>query len=248
MDARALIDRLTEREKQALRCWLEHKTAKEIALDLGISHHAVEKRLKMARTKLGVATSLEAARMLAEDERYQPTVAHSPDLAEFAEEPHNQLSKPLILGATVMIFLTTATAIVLSQASSIEVRQAYEAIENGATRYVGDFQYVPASEERVRAYVRQMFDVRDKDGSGFIEEEEAFIVLISTRSGAEPSATDPDDIVEELSGEEAQAQYIANVDKDGDGKVSPEEFAAPVLPQFLERGIPLIPADWSTPY
>ena len=53
MEAENRITRLTEREKEALRRWLGHKTAKEIALDLGISHHAVEKRLKMARVKLG---------------------------------------------------------------------------------------------------------------------------------------------------------------------------------------------------
>ena len=71
----AEIARLTERERECLRHWLEHKTAKEIALDIGISHHAVEKRLKMARTKLGVATSLDAARILAQSEGYGRTVA-----------------------------------------------------------------------------------------------------------------------------------------------------------------------------
>ena len=50
MHDRKLLSRLTEREKVCLRQWLQHKSAKEIAADLGISHHAVEKRLKMART------------------------------------------------------------------------------------------------------------------------------------------------------------------------------------------------------
>jgi FixJ family two-component response regulator len=53
MDDRGALSRLTEREKVCLRQWIQHKSAKEIAADLGISHHAVEKRLKMARTKLG---------------------------------------------------------------------------------------------------------------------------------------------------------------------------------------------------
>jgi DNA-binding CsgD family transcriptional regulator len=69
------LARLTEREKVCLRQWLEHKSAKEIALDLGISHHAVEKRLKMERLKLGVASSLQAAQMLGEAEGYQQPVA-----------------------------------------------------------------------------------------------------------------------------------------------------------------------------
>ena len=80
--AASAIARLTERERECLRLWLEHKTAKEIALDLGISHHAVEKRLKMARTKLDVATSLEAARLLAEAEGYDRTVAGPAELPD----------------------------------------------------------------------------------------------------------------------------------------------------------------------
>ena len=74
MDDRERLSRLTEREKLCLRQWLQHKSAKEIAADLGISHHAVEKRLKMARTKLGATSSLEAARMLGEAERYGQAV------------------------------------------------------------------------------------------------------------------------------------------------------------------------------
>jgi len=74
------LARLTEREKMCLRQWLQHKSAKEIALELGITHHAVEKRLKMARIKLDAASSLHAARMLGEAEGYGRTVSHSPDL------------------------------------------------------------------------------------------------------------------------------------------------------------------------
>jgi DNA-binding CsgD family transcriptional regulator len=74
MDGRESLSRLTEREKVCLRQWLQHKSAKEIAVDLGISHHAVEKRLKMARTKLGATSSLQAARMLGEAEGYGQAV------------------------------------------------------------------------------------------------------------------------------------------------------------------------------
>ena len=75
MDDRNSLSRLTEREKVCLRQWLQHKSAKEIAADLGISHHAVEKRLKMARIRLGAASSLEAARMLVEAEGYGQAVS-----------------------------------------------------------------------------------------------------------------------------------------------------------------------------
>ena len=92
MDGRESLSRLTEREKVCLRQWLQHKSAKEIAADLGISHHAVEKRLKMARTKLGATSSLEAARMLGGAEGYGRTVPQSPDLVSDALPLHSALA------------------------------------------------------------------------------------------------------------------------------------------------------------
>jgi DNA-binding CsgD family transcriptional regulator len=62
------LARLTANEKECLRRRLLPQTAKEMASDLGISPHAVEKRLKMARAKLGVSSSLAAARLLAASE------------------------------------------------------------------------------------------------------------------------------------------------------------------------------------
>ena len=56
---RAAILRLTMAERECLKRCLNHQTAKQMALDLGISPHAVEKRLKMARAKLGLSSSLE---------------------------------------------------------------------------------------------------------------------------------------------------------------------------------------------
>jgi len=61
--------RLTEAQRVALRLFMERKTAKQIALELGITPKAVELRLKGARDALGVATSAEAARILATSEK-----------------------------------------------------------------------------------------------------------------------------------------------------------------------------------
>ena len=76
----AAVARLTPKERECLDRWLAHATAKEIALDLGITHHAVEKRLKSARAKLGVTSTLEAARLVAAVEGYGSTVSQSPEL------------------------------------------------------------------------------------------------------------------------------------------------------------------------
>ena len=109
------LSRLTEREKICLRQWLQHKSAKEIAVDLGISHHAVEKRLKMARTKLGATSSLEAARMLSETEGYGHAVPQSPDLVSNAlplQSPSNRLA---LLGVGIMILVGAIVVALLLQ-------------------------------------------------------------------------------------------------------------------------------------
>jgi DNA-binding CsgD family transcriptional regulator len=105
MDDLQSLSRLTDREKVCLRQWLQHKSAKEIAVDLGISHHAVEKRLKMARIKLGATSSLEAARMLGEAEGYGQAVARSPDLVSDARPPHSAFHRLAVFGVVIMVLV-----------------------------------------------------------------------------------------------------------------------------------------------
>lgn len=64
--------RLTQAQRVALRMFMERKTAKQIALELGITPKAVELRLKGARDAFGVASSAEAARLLAIVDQQQP--------------------------------------------------------------------------------------------------------------------------------------------------------------------------------
>ncbi len=109
------LSRLTEREKVCLREWLQHKSAKEIAGELGISHHAVEKRLKMARTKLGATSSLEAARWLREAEGYGQPVAQSPDLASDALPLHSTFVRLVGFGVAIMIVVGAIALGLLSQ-------------------------------------------------------------------------------------------------------------------------------------
>jgi len=115
MEKSDLLARLTEREKACLRQWLQHKSAKEIAADLGISHHAVEKRLKMARIKLGAASSLQAARMLGEAEGYGQTVAHTPDLPSHTLPLQSVFTRPLIFGAIMMSLIGAAILALVMQ-------------------------------------------------------------------------------------------------------------------------------------
>lgn len=176
-------DRLTEREKQALRGWLERKTAKEIALDLGISHYAVEKRLKMARTKLDAGTSLDAARMLAEAEAdaYGQTVAASTDLP--TEPEINDLSYPSPDPATnnrrKIMIVSTSLGLALMMSA---LQQQAQDIDGPAV--------VAALEKTLSSEVetaQDAFERLDHDKSGFIEAEEFISPLsqILTQADAE---------------------------------------------------------------
>ena len=57
--------RLSARQRQCLQGVLALKPAKRIAHDLGITPSAVEKHLRQAREKLGVASTAEAAQIFA---------------------------------------------------------------------------------------------------------------------------------------------------------------------------------------
>jgi len=57
--------RLTGAQRKVLRLWSTRRSAKEIGRELGITHCAVNERLRSARRILGVGTSAEAARLLA---------------------------------------------------------------------------------------------------------------------------------------------------------------------------------------
>ncbi|MEO0418042.1 MAG: DUF4019 domain-containing protein [Pseudomonadota bacterium] len=87
------IDDLTDKEKQALRLLLAGHDAKSAALELDISVHTLNDRLRAARRKLGVTTSKEAARALGQAEQSESEPApqsfvHKP--LGVQENPENQ--------------------------------------------------------------------------------------------------------------------------------------------------------------
>lgn len=66
------LETLSAREKETLRLLLAGHDAKSIARSLSLSVHTVNERLRDARRKLGVSSSREAARLLAEAENGSP--------------------------------------------------------------------------------------------------------------------------------------------------------------------------------
>jgi DNA-binding CsgD family transcriptional regulator len=122
MQTEKRIETLTEREKICLRLWLQHKSAKQIAADLQITYHAVEKRLKIARIKLGTTSSLEAALLLRDAEQSNQTVAYPPDL--HGPHPNSQSSpnRKLMIGGFAMTLMAAAVlALTMRPSTDVEL-------------------------------------------------------------------------------------------------------------------------------
>lgn len=221
-------ERLTEKEKECLRLWLAPATAKEIAIELGVSHHAVEKRLKSARAKLDVQTSLDAARILAAAERtggYQPTASQSPDLASITSVDRNGPAiaaaragtlgwnfrrSSLVSGVIVMsIILAAGLALALAeQATPASSQEGTSQQRVFVTRADIENGTLP------KADLRKAFDRMDKDGSGFIESGEASNIRLSKVDSSKSGETT----------EQTGRSAVALFDDDKDGRVSYAEF------------------------
>lgn len=242
------ITTLTERERQALRGWLEHKTAKEIALDLGVSHHAIEKRLKTARLKLGVASSLEAARLLAEADalsgRYQPAGAQLSEVPLAAQERQQWRPQPRIMGAFAMLF-TIVAAIVLSQQATPQAASPPASTSS--------------AEERIAASSRRTFNLLDEDRSGYLEPPESPIIQFAVIDKQETAAAVARVLNEaraerqgkpaittsglKLAGSASAEEFYREADRDGDGKVSYAEFHQWSAAQLASIGMDLAAAS-----
>lgn len=95
------VTRLTPAQVDCLRLVLRHMTSKDIARALGISPHTVDMRLRTAMRTLGVASRINAARLLAARElaeaggvtAYQPLIYQPPDIA--VEPPLATMAAPV---------------------------------------------------------------------------------------------------------------------------------------------------------
>jgi len=158
---RGALARLTEREKDCLRRWLRHQTAKEMAIELGVSPHAVEKRLKMARIKLGLSSSLDAARLLAASEGYQHVGPQSPDLAQPGRDDQVPAGRLWLAGGILMtLIMAAALAFALQPSGGANADSERDGQDN------------PATTEMIESVVRNNFTAMDQDRSGFLEPRE----------------------------------------------------------------------------
>ncbi|OYX08523.1 MAG: hypothetical protein B7Z08_09115 [Sphingomonadales bacterium 32-68-7] len=240
------IARLTEREKDCLRRWLRHETAKEIALDLGISPHAVEKRLKMARAKLGVSSSLEAARLLETAEGYQLAGPEPPDLS-----PHPLPRKPwqtryriiggIALSATIVL---TGTLLFSLQSAAPEGRRAVVLPRpDGTTTIVQVMSPEPLvvlpPEETLAALIRG-FAMMDLDRSSYIEvgETPSAAVVSFTLTAASLARDDRPVRPAPADADAARSRWMSEADANDDGRLDEAEFIARHQPLAATHGVP----------
>lgn len=98
------VEALSEKEKQTLRLIVRGHDAKSTARTLGLSVHTINERLREARRKMSVSSSREAARLLLEIERPDPS-APAPNvlgdsvLGEDLNRPDPKTGRTPTLGA-----------------------------------------------------------------------------------------------------------------------------------------------------
>jgi DNA-binding CsgD family transcriptional regulator len=263
----AALARLTDNEKECLRRRLQQQTAKEMALELGVSPHAVEKRLKMARAKLGLSSSLEAARLLTTAEAYQRTGPQPPDLAAAPASPHDRLHRPLVWGVPTVILAAAALA-VIAQISANGSDGGVTPIDAGGVApvpppalvvpadakpaIVRDFapqDMAEATPAEIQIIVRDSFAAMDKNRSGYIEPGEMPVggggnivrdghLESPVYTRDEDGNVKPTGEVRRVRVEQAQAEALALGDENGDGRVDFIEYRRWQAPIMAQRGIP----------
>ncbi|MEM6584629.1 MAG: sigma factor-like helix-turn-helix DNA-binding protein [Pseudomonadota bacterium] len=227
---------LTARERECLRMVLDHRTAKEMALEVGVSHHAVEKRLKRAREKLGAATSLEAARWYAG--HYGQTVSGSSDLALHPGLAASSNSPSRWMASNwrylIMIAFPAALAVLLATSQGVQ--------SNDPDQIVRSLERTLSDE---MALAEAMFDKMDRDGSSTLDEAEFVapygkdITDVSQLDGVVVAVSREDGKAIRLSPEEGQKitlkpadssfadrrrAMFALLDQNKDGAIDREEF------------------------
>lgn len=77
------LNQLSDKQREVLDRLILHQTSKEIARELGISHHTVEQRIRLSKEKLGIARRSD----LATEYRRLLTVCDKIAYKQFAIDP-----------------------------------------------------------------------------------------------------------------------------------------------------------------
>jgi DNA-binding CsgD family transcriptional regulator len=248
IDARmqAALARLTDNEKECLRRRLQQQTAKEMALELGVSPHAVEKRLKMARAKLGLSSSLEAARLLVASEGYQRKGPHPADLASAESKGESQRGR-LALG---VLSMTVVAAVLIAFVAQGPVTGGVAPTDSGGVApspTSGEAAALPPgnvmpNEAEIVHMTQTTFHHLDGDNSGYLEGTESPVHALKgpqpvyRRDGNGDLVATGETVVQDET--EIVAEFYRLADKDGDGRISYPEFHHWSVPTLVRNGIP----------
>jgi hypothetical protein len=110
-------------------------------------------------------------------------------------------------------------------------------------RYLGapdPADMVTPSPAEIAMVVTTTFSIMDQDHSGFIEADEAPVKAEERKiynRDEQGNVTDTGRTVT-VTAEQARAQYLAMIDKNGDGKIDFGEFRAWLAPNIAKNGIP----------
>jgi DNA-binding CsgD family transcriptional regulator len=237
MEANNPITRLTAREKEVLRAWLQHRTAKEIAIDLGISHHAVEKRLKMARTKLDAGSSLEAARMLAQaegaTEGYGQAVTAAPDLSPAQPQGPSRRYRSIILGAIAMSLAIVLALALTTGGQPSAADEDLAAVTAAASAAVANAEI----EIEIDGDLGKLFAHHDTNDSGYLENPESPFVEIEFIDDSGPEPLDSTAAISAGGDPDQIAEFYATADSDRDDRISLAEFTDWSKAQWAAMGI-----------
>jgi DNA-binding CsgD family transcriptional regulator len=246
--ADSLLARLTDNEKECLRRRLLPQTAKEMAFDLGISVHAVEKRLKMARIKLGVTSSLVAARRLAVSEpQYQSTIPHIPDIPDEERRHHGDRAALPLAEAQPRHSLAKGSAMIVALLMIVLTAQDMPTPERLPPRSLDPAKVVQMADiparkvgmEEAAEFLKPGFRDKDVNRSGYLEKWEV--------SAMEPrdKYRDPSLPAAPANGQfdpAAERKWTQLMDTNRDDKVSEAEYISYLMPWTLLSGVP---ADWT---
>lgn len=163
------IGALSEREKETLRFLLVGHDAKSIALKQGLSVHTINERLRDARRKLGVSSSREAARLLAEAEHPAPNSSADNGLGVAPDVPVRRIAQPIQgasegrplawLGPGMLIMLLVTVALLLSSHLSETVKTSTPSADRGADMAPMPTRQHQSIEEEVDAMARDVSEV-----------------------------------------------------------------------------------------
>jgi hypothetical protein len=148
--------------------------------------------------------------------------------------------------AAGLLALTLQTSPLATPGYETEIRAdsiEYDSVRDEVTAHNAEVTMRHVSEERVQEYLERTFNQMDRNNSGFVERGEGPASFTLQPAGLGHVNYDPDAKPQTLTGEDAWQRYLADNDKDGDGKVSYQEFQATMYPAISRHGIPLIPVD-----